>query len=89
MGLAQERTYTITTLAGNGTAGFAGDGGAASGATLNYPVGLAFDSSGSLYITDTFNARIRKVAADGTISTIAGNGNSGLAGTVRLPLARR
>jgi sugar lactone lactonase YvrE len=68
-------TGVITTIAGNGTAGFAGDNNLATGAELNYPHGLGFDSSGNLYIADTYNGRIRKVAA-GTevITTIAGIG---------------
>ncbi len=63
----------ITTVAGNGTANFAGDGGQATIAQLNSPSGLAVDSSGNLYIADSVNLRIRKVAS-GTISTVAGNG---------------
>ena len=72
---------TISTVAGNGTAGYAGDGGQATGAELNSPAGVAVDSAGDLYIADTSNQRIRKVAA-GTqvISTLSGNGISGYAG---------
>jgi sugar lactone lactonase YvrE len=51
----------ITTVAGNGTAGYAGDGGAAILAQLYRPFGLAADSSGNLYIADSYNYRIRKV----------------------------
>jgi hypothetical protein len=54
-------TGFITTVAGNGTAGFSGDGGAAVNAALNRPQGLDFDSQGRLYIVDTFNNRIRRV----------------------------
>jgi sugar lactone lactonase YvrE len=54
-------THIITTVAGTGTAGYTGDGGAATSATLFYPAGLAFDASGNLYISDTGNDVIRKV----------------------------
>ena len=66
-------TGIITTVAGNGTGGFSGDNGAATLATLYQPAGVALDSSGSLYITDWGNNRIRKVAG-GIISTVAGGG---------------
>lgn len=69
----------ISTLVGIGTQGFSGDNGPGSSAQLNQPSGIAFDSTGSLYIADTFNVRIRRVAND-TITTIAGNGAQGLAG---------
>jgi trimeric autotransporter adhesin len=55
------------------TAGFSGDGAAASAALLNYPTGLAFDSGGNLYIADSYNHRIRKVSG-GSITTVAGSG---------------
>lgn len=70
----------ISTIAGNGTAGFAGDGGAATAAQLKRPSHVAVDGSGNVYITDGDNARIRKVTASGTISTYAGNGSLGFAG---------
>jgi uncharacterized protein (TIGR03437 family) len=70
---------TIATVAGNGAPGFSGDGGPATGASLFYPFGVAVDSSGNLYIFDTFNERIRKVSA-GTIATVAGNGFAGYSG---------
>jgi trimeric autotransporter adhesin len=70
---------TITTVAGSGTPGFGGDGGAATSAKLYSPVGLAFDAKGNLYIADTNNSAIRKVA-NGTISTVAGNGLQGYSG---------
>jgi hypothetical protein len=54
-----QSTYTISTLAGNGTSGFSGDGGAAGSAQLASPVGLATDKSGNLYIADQVNHRIR------------------------------
>jgi trimeric autotransporter adhesin len=64
----------ITTVAGNGTAGFAGDGGPGSNSQLNTPHGLAVDNAGNLYIADTLNYRIRKVTPAGIITTVAGNG---------------
>jgi len=72
--------YTITTFAGNNTAGSTGDAGAATSAELNNPYGIALDSSGNLYIADQINHRIRKVGTDGTISTVAGNGTAGFLG---------
>ena len=67
----------ISTFAGNHTAGYTGDGGAATAAELNVPTGVAFDASGNLYIADYGNYRIRKVNTAGIISTIAGNGTFG------------
>jgi uncharacterized protein (TIGR03437 family) len=71
---------TITTVAGNGTCGNPGDGGAAILASLCYPAGLAIDSAGNLYIADSTNNRIRRVSLGGTISTVAGNGDQGFSG---------
>jgi sugar lactone lactonase YvrE len=71
---------TISTVAGDGNFGFGGDGAGATGAQLSDPVGVAFDASGNLYIADTENNRIRKVNSSGTISTVAGDGNSGFGG---------
>jgi hypothetical protein len=70
---------TITTVAGNGTCCYSGDGGAATSAQINFSTALAIDNSGALYIADTNNNRIRKVSG-GTITTIAGNGIAGFAG---------
>ena len=68
-------TGVITTVAGTGTAGYTGDGGPATSAQLTSPWGLALDGAGNLYIADTYNNRIRKVAAgSGIVSTYAGNG---------------
>jgi uncharacterized protein (TIGR03437 family) len=61
----------ITTVAGNGIAGFSGDGGSATSAELNSPRGIAVDSAGNLYIADYLNSRIREVV-NGNIMTIAG-----------------
>jgi uncharacterized protein (TIGR03437 family) len=71
---------TLTVGAGNGIDGFSGDGGLAANAALNHPRGIAFDRSGSLYIADTLNHRIRKVSSSGIISTIAGTLNAGFSG---------
>ncbi|HBY62448.1 MAG TPA: hypothetical protein DEH78_21710, partial [Solibacterales bacterium] len=70
----------ITTVAGTGTAGFTGDGGPATTASLRAPAGVAVDAAGNLFIADTGNQRIRKVTAGGIISTIAGTGSPGFAG---------
>ncbi len=70
----------ITTAAGNGTYGYSGDGGPATGASIRSPYGLAVDGSGNLYIADSTNYRIRKVSTSGTITTVAGNGSSGFSG---------
>ncbi len=66
---------TITTVAGIGTQGFSGDGGAALTAQLNYPSAVAVDASGNLYIADTANNRVRMVTTDGNINTIGGTGD--------------
>lgn len=75
-----DRNGVITTVAGNGTVGFAGDGGPATKASLRFPTDVAVDSAGKLYIADTDNQRIRVVATNGTISTLAGTGTAGLSG---------
>jgi uncharacterized protein (TIGR03437 family) len=72
--------YTISTIAGTGaTAGYSGDGGAATSADLNGPFDVVLDTSGNFYISDSANSRVRKVAG-GNISTIAGNGTAGYSG---------
>ena len=72
---------TISTVAGDGTEGFSGDGGPATDAELNYPDGIAIDSAGDLFIADTDNRRIREVTeSNGDINTIAGNGTQGCSG---------
>jgi len=70
----------IVTVAGNGSAGYSGDGGPAARAQLNQPFGVVRGPDGALYICDTGNHVIRRVAADGTIATVAGNGIAGYAG---------
>ena len=73
--------YIITTVAGTGEKGFAADGGPAIAARLNGPFDVAFDAGGNLYFSDTFNHRIRRIdAANGVISTVAGNGEGGYSG---------
>jgi streptogramin lyase len=70
----------IHTVAGNGKAGFSGDGGLATLASLNFPRGVVVDSSGSLYIGDASNDRVREVDTKGIITTFAGNGSFGCTG---------
>jgi uncharacterized protein (TIGR03437 family) len=74
-------TGIITIFAGNGLATGGGDGGLAIGASLLYPAGLAFDSSGNLYIVDSYNSNVRKVDTNGIVTTVAGDqGSAGFAG---------
>lgn len=70
----------VTTVAGNGGQGMAGDGGPAPLAELNQPVACALDFAGNLYIADTYNHRIRKVDTTGVITTVAGNGTAAESG---------
>jgi sugar lactone lactonase YvrE len=70
---------TITTLAGTSTAGFSGDGAAATAATLSKPSGVSIDAAGNVYIADTDNQRIREVG-NGAIATIEGSGAQGYGG---------
>ena len=87
------KTQVITTVAGNGAAGYAGDGSSATSAQLNYPAGVALDAAGNLYIADQSNSRVRAVntqasaisvlgvtIAPGNIATVAGNGGFGYSG---------
>ena len=71
---------TIATVAGSGINGSGGNGGPARSADLNAPEGVAVDAAGSIYIADTFNNVVRKVAPDGTIGLFAGNGFPGFSG---------
>ena len=73
-------TGNINTKAGNGSGAFAGDGGAAASASFRIPSGLAQDGSGSLYVADQMNHRLRKIDANGTISTVAGDGTGNVTG---------
>jgi hypothetical protein len=71
---------TITRLAGTGSAGFSGDGGAATAARLNRPVGVSPTADGGFLIGDSANGRVRKVSAGGSIDTVAGSGQPGFSG---------
>ena len=70
----------ITTVAGNGTQGFSGDGGPAASAGLYLPFGVAVDAVGDLFIADSHNNRVRRVGTNGIISTVAGTNVSGFSG---------
>jgi Beta-propeller repeat len=70
----------ISTVAGNGIAGYSGDDIQATNSRLNYPTSVAVDSIGNLYIADAFNRRVRMVNTNGVIWTIAGNGIGGFSG---------
>jgi sugar lactone lactonase YvrE len=75
------KTGIISTIAGNGSPGYSGDGGIATSAALNQPAGIAVDNAGDIYIADLTNCAIREVSAKtGIISTIAGNGICGYGG---------
>ncbi|GHB80624.1 hypothetical protein GCM10010347_59060 [Streptomyces cirratus] len=71
---------TISTVAGTGTDGFSGDGGPAASARLDFPLGVVADTTGTLYVSDHNNHRVRRIAGDGTISTVAGTGTDGFSG---------
>lgn|GEM_PF-3577099 len=70
----------IKTFAGNGTAGYSGDGGPATLATLDQPSDMTFDRSGNMYIADSGNNCIRKIATSGIITTVVGTGSNGYSG---------
>lgn len=67
-------SYTVTSIAGNGTVGFAGDSGFASAALLYQPFGVAPDGSGGVYVADFQNCAVRRISAAGNISTVVGAG---------------
>lgn len=77
---AQAPAQTVSTFAGTGQKGFAGDGGPASKALLNNPFAIARGPDGFMYICDVDNHRVRRVGKDGVISTFAGNGKKAYAG---------
>jgi hypothetical protein len=79
-GWCQAPQYTITTLAGNGDASSTGDGGPATSASLNGPRGVTVDTAGNVYVAEYYGQRVRKIAVNGTISTVAGNGTEGFGG---------
>jgi hypothetical protein len=70
----------ITTLAGNGTAGFSGDGGLATSAQVNSPEGIAVDAVRNVYFCDAANHRVRRISPDGIIRTVAGTGTAAFSG---------
>jgi sugar lactone lactonase YvrE len=70
----------ISTFLGNGIPAFAGDGGPATAASIDYPGGIAFDSAGNFYVADYYNHRIRKVNTSNVVSTVAGTGTPGYSG---------
>jgi hypothetical protein len=74
----------ISTVAGNGSAGYSGDGGPATAASLDYPFGVAVDVAGDVLIADTFNQRIRWVDGTGNIYTVAGDSFYGFSGDAGL-----
>jgi sugar lactone lactonase YvrE len=69
----------VTTFAGNGMSGF--QDGSLTGAEFNSPTGMVLDAQGNMYVSDSFNNRIRKIGTDGTVTTIAGNGTAGYVDT--------
>jgi len=71
---------TISTVAGTGIAGNSGDGGSAAAARLNWPLGLAFDAAGNLYVSSFLGNVVRKITPSGTIATVAGTGAAGFSG---------
>jgi sugar lactone lactonase YvrE len=74
-------TGIITTVAGNGTGGYSGDNGTATSASLSQPFSVTVDSTGNIYIADSWNNCIRKMTVEtGIITTIAGNGTRGYSG---------
>jgi trimeric autotransporter adhesin len=79
--MVTKSTGIITTVAGDGQYGYAGDGGLATSAVMNYPIDIAFDASGNIYIADYYNHRIRMVTkSTGIITTVAGDGTDGYKG---------
>lgn len=71
---------TATVFAGTGQRGYAGDGGPATLAELNFPAGLAMDPHGNLFVADDHNNVVREIGTDGVITTVAGNGVEGNSG---------
>ncbi|MDO8540538.1 MAG: hypothetical protein Q7S40_08905 [Opitutaceae bacterium] len=72
--------WRVSTFAGTGVAGFSGDGGPATSAQVNDPFGVVRGPDGAIWFCEYTGQRIRRVAADGTISTVAGNGERGYSG---------
>lgn len=80
-------TGIITTVAGIGTAGFSGDGGPATSAQLDAPIGIAVDSAGRIFVADNGNSRVRMIDTNGVIRTIAGTGRFASTGETGAALA--
>ena len=80
------RAQIITTIAGNGVAGDVGEGGAASSAEVFYPTWGIFDAHGNYYFSESAHNKVRKISADGIITTIAGNGIAGFSGDSALAI---
>jgi sugar lactone lactonase YvrE len=78
-----QATEQLVTVAGNGTAGYSGDGGPATSAELNNPNGVVLDKAGDLFIADANNNVVREVNTSGIITTVAGNGSPGYSGDGR------
>ena len=72
-------TGELRVLAGTGAPSFSGDSGPATAAQLSNPTGMGFDALGNLYVADSGNQRVRRIAPDGTIATVLGNGTAGFA----------
>ena len=70
----------ISTITGNGTTGYSGDGGLATSAVINFPKGLVVDNAGNLFFADANSSVVRKIDASGFISTVAGTGKFGFSG---------
>jgi len=79
---ARAMSPIISTIAGNGNSDFTGDNGPANQASMNFAGGIALSPDGSIYIADTYNARIRRITPNGIITTVAGNGNSNGGGII-------
>ncbi len=77
---AGTKAQTISTIGGNGIAGFSGDTSAATAAEIFGPAGVAVDGAGNSYFADYYNQRVRKISSSGTITTIAGTGIAGYSG---------
>lgn len=73
-------TGIISTYAGTGLPGYSGDRGPAKNAQLSFPTGIAMDAKGNLFVADAGNFLVRRIAVDGTINTVAGNGKPNFAG---------
>jgi trimeric autotransporter adhesin len=88
--MVTKSTDIITTVAGDGSSGFSGDGGLATSARLYYPQGVGIDVSGNIYIADTANHRIRMVTkSTGIITTVAGDGSYDFSGDGGLATSAR